>query len=321
MGALKIDFTLYNDNLQLQSDYFRNLPTRDFLGFAILFIHKKKKGKEFSAFRSILEHFDDYQKYVEEDYNTKEIGREELNDFAKYLHVEKELKTSTVKSIITKMKYILNKAYMNGWAVDDSYADAKVREEDSTFIYLSEKEVARIYYYDGLTKKEEEIRDMFVIGCMTGQRYSDYSRIKNDNVVGDNIHILQQKTRVKAVVPMTDYVREIFNKYNGVLPGTRCIQYFNKAIKIICKKVGLTDLVVFEREEAGEINMVKIPKYEMIASHTARRTFITNMIKNNVPTSKTRKCTGHKSTACFDRYDRMTLVDNARSLAGNGYLS
>lgn len=67
--------------------------------------------------------------------------------------------------------------------------------------------------------------------------------------------------------------------------------------------------------------MVKIPKYEMIASHTARRTFITNMIKNNVPTSKTRKCTGHKSTACFDRYDRMTLVDNARSLAGNGYLS
>lgn len=45
------------------------------------------------------------------------------------------------------------------------------------------------------------------------------------------------------------------------------------------------------------------------------------MNKNNVPNSKTRKCTGHKSTACFDRYDKMTLEENARSLAGNGYLS
>ena len=45
------------------------------------------------------------------------------------------------------------------------------------------------------------------------------------------------------------------------------------------------------------------------------------MNKNNVPNSKTRKCTGHKSTACFDRYDKMTSEENARSLAGNGYLS
>ena len=272
-------------------------------------------------YKNLLEHFLNYQNFIDRSFSTKDIGREEVEGFVNYLHIEKDLKTSTIKSMITKLKYLLEKAYLNGWAVDDSYTDAKVREHESTQIYLSEKEVARIYYAKGLTKKQEEIRDIFIVGCMTGQRYSDYSRLSKDNIVGDNIHILQKKTKSKAVVPLTDYVKEIFAKYNGCLPAARCIQYFNKAIKEICKKIGLTEPIVYEEEQAGEVVMVKKKKYEMISSHTARRTFATNMIRNNVSTSKIRKCTGHKSTACFDRYDRMTLTDNARSLAGNGYLS
>lgn len=80
-------------------------------------------------------------------------------------------------------------------------------------------------------------------------------------------------------------------------------------------------LVVYEEEQADNIIMIKKPKYEMISSHTARRTFVTNMIKNNVERNRIMKCTGHKSSASFDSYDRMTLVDNARALAGNGYLA
>lgn len=320
MEALKLEFSQYS-GMQLQSDYYRNLPSCNFMQFGVLFINLKKKGKYFAAYRNLLEHFLNYQTFAGRSYTTKDIGKEELDGFVEYLHIEKGLKISTIKSMIVKLKYLLEKAYLNGWAVDDSYTDAKVRENDSTHIYLSEKEIARIYYYDDLTEKQERIKDLFIVGCMTGQRYSDYSRLSRDNIVGDNIHVLQQKTRNKAVIPMTDYVKEIFEKYGGDMPNAPCIQYFNKTIKTICKKVGLTDLVVYEEEQAGDIVMVKKPKYEMISSHTARRTFATNMIRNNVSTSKIRKCTGHKSTACFDRYDRMTLVDNARSLAGNGYLS
>lgn len=320
MGAHKLEYYLYS-NIQLQSDYYRQLPEKDFIEFGVIFIHLKKKGKYLSSFKNMLEHFLNYQDHVGHSFTTKEIGKEEIDDFVEYLHIEKELKISTIKGMIVKLKYLLEKAYLNGWAVDDSYTDAKVRENESNQIYLSEKEVARIYYYDGLTKKQEEIRDLFIVGCMTGQRYSDYSRLTKDNIVGDNIHVIQQKTKNKAVVPMTDYVREIFEKYGGELPKARCIQYFNKSIKVICRKVGLTDLVVYEEEQAGKIVMVKKEKCDIISSHDARRTLVTNMLKDNVPPQAIRKLTGHKSTACFDRYDRMTLVDNARALAGNGYLS
>lgn len=320
MGALQLEFSQYS-SMQLQSDYYRNLPVCNFIQFGVLFINLKKKGRHFAAFHNMLEHFINYQEHIGRSFSTKEVGKEEIDGFVEYLHIEKLLKISTIQAMVIKLKYLLGKAYLNGWAVDDSYTDSKVRESISTQIYLKEKEVARLYYFEGLTKKEEEIRDMFIVGCMTGQRYSDYSRLSKDNIVGDNIHFLQKKTRNKAVVPMTDYVREIFSKYDGNLPPARCIQYFNKAIKIICKKAGLTELVVYEEDKGGDIVMIKKPQYEMISSHTARRTFATNMVRNNVSTSKIRKCTGHKSSACFDRYDRMTLEDNARALAGNGYLS
>lgn len=320
MGAQKLEYSLYS-NVQLQSEYYRNLPQRNFVEFGVIYINLKKKGKYFSMFRNLLEHFVEYQDYIGRSYSTKEIGKEEVEGFVEYLHIEKMLKISTIKGMITRFKYLLEKAYLNGWAVDDSYSDARVRESESTQIYLKDKEIARIYYAEGLTKKQEEVKDMFVLGCMTGQRYSDYSRLTKDNVIGDNIHVMQQKTKTKAVIPLTDYVREIFTKYEGKLPKPRCIQYFNKAIKIICKKIGLTETIVYEEEIAGDIVMTKKPKYEMICSHTARRTFVTNMIKNNVERNKIMKCTGHKSSVSFDGYDRMTLIDNARSLAGNGYLS
>ena len=270
---------------------------------------------------NVLEHFVSYQEHIGRTFSTKDIGKEEIDGFVEYLYVDKSLKTSTIQAMVIKLKYLLGKAYLNGWAVDDSYTDAKVRENESTHIYLKEKEIARLYYYDGLTKKQEEIRDLFIVGCMTGQRYSDYSRISADNIKGDNIIILQKKTKNKAVVPMTDYVREIFNKYDGRLPEARCIQYFNKAIKVICRKAGLTDLVTYEEDQGGEIIMVKKEKCDMVSSHSARRTFITNTISDKIPENMIMKLTGHKSSACFMRYNRMTLEDNARALAGNGYLS
>lgn len=320
MGALQLDFAQYTD-VQLQSDYYRKLPAKNFIQFGVVYINLKKKGKHFNAFHNLLEHFLNYQEEIGRTFSTKDIGKEEIDGFVDYLYIEKNLKTSTIQAMVIKLKYLLNKAYLNGWAIDDSYTDAKVRENESTHIYLKQKEIARLYYYDGLTKKQEEIRDLFIVGCMTGQRYSDYSRISTDNIKGDNIIILQKKTKNKAVVPMTDYVREIFNKYDGHLPKARCIQYFNKALKLICRKAGMTDWITYEEDLGGEIVMVKKQKCDMISSHTARRTFITNTISDKIPENMIMKLTGHKSSACFVRYNRMTLEDNAKALAGNGYLA
>lgn len=320
MTALKIDF-FQHTGMSLQSDYMRSLPVREFVQFAAIFIQKNPRAKCRQSLRAALIHFTGFQDHVEQKFNTNDIGTELLNEFAEYLQVEKELKITTVKGLIQRMKYFLKKAQANGWAVDTSYADTRIRNEELFAIYLDERDISRIYYFDGLTRRQKELRDLFILGCMIGQRFSDYSHLTAQHIVGDNIVMLTKKTKAKVCVPVTRYVKEIFERYGNVLPKGCCIQYFNKVIKEICRKVGMTELISFEREVKGEIKTFMVPKYKLITSHTARRTFITNTIKDGIPESRIKNMTGHKSSECLARYNRMALEDNARALAGNGYLA
>lgn len=261
-----------------------------------------------------------FQENCGESFGTDQIGKELLDEFTDFMNIEEGLKIGTVKGLIQRIKYLLKKAQANGYKVDESYTDVRIRNEDLFFTYLSKRDISRIYYFDGLTKRQKELRDIFILGCMTGLRFSDYSRLTKDNIKGDNIQMLTQKTKVKVCIPITKYVKEIFEKYNYVLPRPCVIQYFNKVIKEILRKVGMTEDITYEREIAGKIVTITIPKNELASSHMARRTFITNMIKENVPENRLKGFTGHKSSECLSRYNRMTLEENARSLAGNGYL-
>lgn len=319
MTALNVDFLGYS-GISLQSDDFNGHKPCNFIQYAASYLDKYKKAKCYSSIRLSIKHFMRFQGSCNEVYNTDEMGKELLDEFADFMHVEEGLKIGTVKGLVQRIKYLLKKAQAKGYKVDESYTDVRIRNEDLSFIYLSKRDISRIYYFDGLTKRQKQLRDIFILGCMTGLRFSDYSRLTKDNIKGDNIQMLTQKTKVKVCIPITKYVREIFEKYNNILPKACKIQYFNKVLKEILRKVGMTEIITLEREIAGEIVTIKIPKYELATSHMARRTFITNMIKDNVSENRLKGFTGHKSSECLSRYNRMTLEENARSLAGNGYL-
>lgn len=319
MTALNVDFLGYS-GISLQSDDFNERKPCNFVQYATSYLSKYKKAKCYSSICLAVKHFVRFQGSCNEIYGTDEMGKELLDEFADFMHVDEKLKIGTVKGLMHRIKYLLKKAQAKGLKVDESYTDVRVRNEDLFFTYLTERDISRIYYFDRLTKRQKQLRDIFILGCMTGLRFSDYSRLTKDNIKGDNIQMLTRKTKVKVCIPITRYVKEIFEKYNYVLPKSCGIQYFNKVLKVILKKVGMTEIITFEREIAGEIVTFKIPKFQLATSHMARRTFITNMIKGNVSENRLKGFTGHKSSECLSRYNRMTLEENARSLAGNGYL-
>lgn len=110
MEALQINLSSSNAT-RLQSEYFRNLPTCNFLEFADLFSQKlHKRGNMFHIYRNLLTHFENYQQTIGRAFTTNQIGREELDDFIQYLHIDKGLKLSTIKSMITRFKYLLKNA-------------------------------------------------------------------------------------------------------------------------------------------------------------------------------------------------------------------
>lgn len=257
--------------------------------------------------------------YNLKDIYTDSIGVEFSENFIHYLKADKGLMQNTVKGHLERLHAMLHKAMLYGYQVDNTYKEVTIENEEVTAVFLSMTEIIRIYYFDRLTKFQEEVRDHFVMGCMTGLRYSDYSRLNESNFNTDTniIHIKTKKTGVVVSVPMHRFVREILKKYNYQLPKPRCIQYFNRCVKEICKNVGLADYIHWERTVGTEVVTKKVQKWEMISSHTARRSFATNMFLQNIPTYRIMLITGHKSESSFFKYIRVTREENAATLQGH----
>lgn len=217
---------------------------------------------------------------------------------------------------------MIRKASQYNYAVDATYDAIDMRTEPTFAVFLSMNEITRIYYYkfenQDKRKAKERIRDLFVVGCLTALRYSDYSTLTADNLQNGYIVKRTKKTNVDVKVPAHDYVKEIFTKYNGQIPSGLCIQYFNKYLKLIMREIGLNDKITFSYTKGGKLKTVTREKWELISSHTARRSAATNMyLTGRMKTLEIMKLTGHRSEQNFFRYIRLTSDDTARSISGD----
>lgn len=234
------------------------------------------------------------------------------------------LRHNTIVGYVQKIQSLVRKASQYNYAVDNTYDEIDLREEPTNAVFLSMNEITRIYYYkfekQDKRKAKERIRDLFVIGCLTALRYSDYSTLTKDNLQNGYIVKRTKKTNVDVKVPAHDYVKEIFAKYGGNIPNGLCIQYVNKYLKVIMREIGLNDPITFSYTKGGKLVTVTREKWELISSHTARRSAATNMyLTGRMKTFEIMKLTGHKTEQNFFRYIRLTSEDTARSISGDSF--
>ena len=114
-------------------------------------------------------------------------------------------------------------------------------------------------------------------------------------------------------VPLNEYCKEILERYH-YLPTAIPIfteQHFNKSLKEMAEKVGLSRLVRRIAWKRGKPSQHSLPLYEVLSSHIARKTFITNSLILGMSESEVKKISGHKDDRSFRRYVEM----------GNSYLS
>ena len=122
-----------------------------------------------------------------------------------------------------------------------------------------------------------------------------------------------QKTGTKVVIPIHPVVREIIDRgydFNTTMPD----QKINKYIKEIARLAGITDKVTINRNIAGKNTEETFFKYELVTTHTARRSFATNAYKAGVPTIAIMKITGHTRETTFLKYIKVSEEENAEML-------
>src|SRR5574344_1365351 len=178
-------------------------------------------------------------------------------------------------------------------------------------IYLNYDEIEKIENVD-LNPSLDNARKLFLIGCDTGLRFSDFSRLTIDNITdnGKHIKIKQQKTGGYVTLPLHPYLRDNILPYiDKIKPITN--QALNRAIKEICRLAGINDPVVREYTKGGRKEKETHEKWEVVKTHTARRSFATNMHNDGISDSDIMKMTGHKTTASFAKYLKITDEDVA----------
>ena len=107
-------------------------------------------------------------------------------------------------------------------------------------------------------------------------------------------------------------VKKILAKYPGGLPKCPPNQVFNAYLKEICAPLASLQKV-FEKKitRENEVGTEKHKKWEMVQSHTARRSFCTNEYRSGTPIITIMAISGHKSDKTFLNYVKMDGEEHA----------
>ncbi|MDR0423005.1 MAG: site-specific integrase [Rickettsiales bacterium] len=262
-------------------------------------------------------------------YKNKE-GNEEI-------FTKKKLRNSSIGNYIKNLRYIMKLAFnrnvsknMNHKA--DWFLKPNAQPSGKTEIYLTEQEIRKIYDFqpqkDVLIKGSKvstetlkKAKDLFLLGCYTGLRVSDYNRrlSKNNFTVSEKgTKILvkpTKKTGNKVHIPI--YWEELIllaEKYNYEFPKMSD-QKVNEYIKLVCKEINGFDEIISYYDIVGGIKeLFEFPKWQLITTHTGRRSAATNLSKYGLTEGEIAKFTGHKTNSTVARYNKSSTTDTADML-------
>ena len=193
-----------------------------------------------------------------------------------------------------KMKYTYNLQYK------EFYRPKEVAPEHSI---MGKKDLEVLISHKCKTTSQERVRDVFVFACMTGMRFSELNFVNKENVIDGHIRLKEQKETSKDSrdIPLNDLSSYILKKYNYHLPLITN-QKNNEVIKDVLKDAGFTQLVEKITIRENKIIREKVPFYERISMHSARRSFVTIMKENEIPDKLIAKITGHKDLKTLNKY-------------------
>jgi site-specific recombinase XerD len=314
---------LAKKDLKGELDNYLNPPiviSITFFDFVKNFIDDCKSGKRLNdgmriAERTIKNYNTGYNGLKEfQDYTNQQITFESLNrtlwqEYVHYLTMTKKYKVNTIGSYQKYLIVFLREAKKAKlWLDNDNLLDeAKIMTENPIDVYLNKDEIALIEKLElSNNLRLDKVRDLFLIGLNTGFRVSDWNQVSADNIKMTDkenayIEIIQTKTKTIAITPLRAIVKDILAKYDNQLP-IMSEQKFNDYVKELCRLAGITKKIKTTSIIEGGQQIDFFEKWEMVSSHTGRRSFATNMFRDGVESRIIMRATGHSTEKNFKKY-------------------
>lgn len=277
-----------------------------------------KKPNTIKQYNTSFNRLKSYEDHAHKNLNFDDIDLNFYNDFTKFM-MEKNYSLNSIGTSVKNIKVFMNEAVERGLTKNLEFRNKKFKiiEEETENIYLTEDEIKKIYDLDlSNNKRLDRVRDLFIIACYTGLRFSDLMQLRDENFTDNKtkIKIKTEKTGELVVIPLNTYIKNILEKNGGVVPELISNVKMNKYLKDLAQAAELNEDVMISYTKGGVRKSEIFKKHELVTVHTARRSFATNAFLRDIPTISIMKITGHRTERSFMKYIKISQEDNANKL-------
>lgn len=232
-----------------------------------------------------------------------------LNEIKAFFE-EKQLKNRTIKHYLSMLNTFLM------WLKQNKYLSIDIQPQNTVKIikndtqsYLTHSELKQFYEYKPENDTENLCKDLFLFAAFSGLRFSDLIRLKKIDIhLPTHFCVITKKTSTSIKVELNRYTREIAEKYffnNEFLTTlfpTISIKHYNNTLHEIFKKCGVnSDVTITYYQGSNRVEVTK-KKYEILSSHSARRTFVVECLSKGIPPLTVIRWTGHSNLETLRPY-------------------
>lgn len=211
-------------------------------------------------------------------------------------------------SVIAKIKTVMGEGLKKKYHTNIEYKEFKKPENQTDSVSITRAELDKIWDLELKDPMEQRVRDLFIIGCYTGARFEDFSKFGKENIVDGKFRYIQRKTGERVVLPLSPRLKAAL-KRNGWKSPDVGQMVFNREVKVVCMKAGITDLIEIRESKGEGYEHKTVPKYKLVSSHTCRRTLCTLLDQEGVPMRQIMVVSGHKTLSSLQKYLRKSDRD------------
>lgn len=239
-----------------------------------------------------------------------------LSDYARYLAEHRGLFDSAIWKSVYAVKTFLTWADAQGMPTGNAYKRYRYTKHDPEIVTLTEEEVARI---EGLDLMGEETlanaRSLFLIQVYTSLRFSDVQALRPEQIGKDSIVVRVKKTKETLTIPIHPKLRPLLAAVQAGTIWPLENQVLNRHLKELGQRADLTEPVLVVRYRLERRIEMTVPKWQLLTTHTGRRSAITQMLAWEIRRDIVKRISGHRDEKSFQRYVNVTPRDVLQEFA------
>lgn len=252
---------------------------------------------------------------VEGDMQVGDISEAVMQDFCIKSLLEHANSTVRLRCVMMAciLRWAKGKGHYHGDALNFNF---KYKVSEKPVVHLSQQELITFYEYRPPYRFDRLVQLMYLFCCFTGLRYSDAVRLSWSQVHDTYFDLVTKKTNDRLKIELNNYSSGVLRMCREELVSDTAVfrrvdlSTYERSLRRMFQDLGFDEPVTIEYYRGNVRETVEKPKYQLLTSHTARKTFVVNALTLGVPVVVVMRWTGHKTLKAMAPYTK--IVDEVK---------